>query len=140
MCTKRIIRCVALLAIALLARAGNADWSPEQQELISLCDEWINAEVTQDREALERILDERFLFTSASSGRTADRTAFVERIMKSKLEPFEVIHEVVNIHGDTALVIDTTTDRTLKFTWIAVRKGGVWKVISETFSRMTETP
>jgi hypothetical protein len=138
--TQNMRRLITWMMIIFLAGAANADWSPEQQELISLSDEWIVAEVAQDEGALERILDERFLVTYASSGKTVDRSTFIAGIMKSKLEPFQVINEIVNIHGDTALVISTTNDHTIKFTWIAVRKGGRWKVISETFSKMAETP
>ena len=131
---------IAWMTIILLAGTANAEWSPEQQELISLSDEWIAAEVGHDKGALERILDERFLATFASSGKTIDRSAYIAWIMESTLEPFQVLNEVVNIHGDAALVISTSTDRTIKFTWIAVRKGGQWKVISETFSRIHATP
>jgi len=137
---QNLLQHIACMTIILLAGAASADWSPEQQELISLSDEWIAAEVGHDQAALERILDERFLATFASSGKTIDRSAFIGWIMHSKLEPFQVLNGVVNIHGDTALVISTSTDRTLKFTWIAVRKGGLWKVISETFSKITEVP
>lgn len=57
--------------------AANVDWSPEQSELISLSDAWITAEVGHDKAALERILDERFLATFASSGKTVDRSAYI---------------------------------------------------------------
>ena len=36
----------------------------------------------------------------------------------------------------TALVIDVTSDRTFKFTWIAVKKNGEWRVISETMTKV----
>ncbi len=121
-----------------VARVASADWSPEQSELIHLSDAWIDAEVKHDREALERILDERFLATFAKSGKTVDRPTYIARIMAASIEPFTVQNEVVNIHGDTALVISTAG--TAKFTWVAVKKHGRWMVISETFSRMTETP
>lgn|SRR5689334_16753967 len=120
---------------SLLGCAAYATPSGEEQELNALNDAWIDAEVHHDRAALERILDERFLVTY-SSGKTLDRGAFVDRIMKAELKPFKVLSEVVNIHGDTALVISTSTDRTAKFTWVAVKKAGQWRVISETFSKI----
>ena len=116
---------------------ANADWSPEQLEIISLSDAWIAAEVGHDKAALERILDERFLATFASSGKTIDRPAYIARIMKNQIDPFTVVNEVVNIHRDTVLVI--STEGSTKFTWVAVRKSGQWVVISETFSKITET-
>jgi len=118
--------------------AANAQWSPEQSELISLSDAWIAAEVGHDKAALERILDERFLSTFASSGKTVDRSGYIAWILERKIEPFTVVNEVVNIHGDAAVVISTAGST--KFTWIAVRKSGRWVVISQTFSRIAETP
>ena len=105
--------------------------------MISLGNAWIDAEVRHDKAALERILDERFLVTYPS-GKTIDRTAFVGQIMDTDIKPFEVLNEVVNVHGDAAVVIGTvTTDPTTKFTWVGVKKKGRWRVISETFSRIS---
>lgn len=120
----------------ILAGSAHAEQSDQAPELIALSKAWIDAEVNHDKSTLERLLDDRFLATY-SSGKTIDRTAFIDRIMKAEIKPFQVLNEVVNVHGDTALVIDTTTDHTIKFTWIAVKKEGQWRVISETFSRMT---
>lgn len=124
-----------MVQLGLVATAY-AEWSPEQAELISLSDAWIAAEVGHDKAALERILDERFLATFASSGKTIDRSSYIAWIMQNDIDPFTVVNEVVNVHGDTALVI--STEGTTKFTWVAVKKGGQWVVISETFSRITE--
>jgi hypothetical protein len=121
---------------ALLAATAYAVGPSQESELIALSNAWIDAEVHHDRATLERLLDERFLVTFAS-GKTVDRTEFVDRIMNTKIEPFEVLNEVVNVHGDAALVISTTTDHSTKFTWVAVKKGGQWRVISETFSKIT---
>jgi len=128
----------ALVVIGgLSVSQARAEWSTGQAELVALSDAWIDAEVHRDRAALERILDERFLVTYAS-GKTLDRGAFIDAIMHSKLEPFTVVNQVIDIHGDTALVIATSQDEALKFTWIAVRKAGQWKAISETFSRIAK--
>ena len=132
----RDLRRVVGVIGASLAATAYAGGSEQESELITLSNAWIHAEVHHDKAALERILDERFIVTFAS-GKTIDRTAFVNLMMNSKIEPFEVLNEVVNVHGDTALVISTTADRTTKFTWVAVKKGAEWRVISETFSKMT---
>lgn len=108
--------------------------SPED-ELISLDDAWVEAEVHGDRKALEQILHEDFLVTYAS-GRTVDRTSFIDAITSSKPAPFKVIHEVVRVQGDTALVIDKSESGKTKFTWVAIRRDGHWRVISETASRV----
>ena len=102
---------------ALLVSTPYAVAPSPESELIALNDAWIHAEVHHDKAALERLLDERFLVIS-SSGQTLNRAAFIDRIMSKETQPFEV----VNVHGDAALVISTTMDRTIKFTWVAVKK------------------
>ena len=114
------------------------DASPEsspEQELIALDDAWIGAEVGADRSALERILHEDFLATFAS-GRTIDRNTFIDLIVESPPAPFVVTHESIRVHGDTALVIDVSENGKTKYTWIAVKRDGQWRVISETFSKI----
>jgi hypothetical protein len=108
----------------------------QESELSALNDAWIDAEVHHDRGALERILDERCLIT-LSSGNTVTRSQFIDRILTMEIKPFVVLNEAVNVHGDAALVISTTTDRTKKFTWVAVKKQGQWRVISETLSKIS---
>lgn len=111
--------------------------SPEA-EIIALDEAWIEAEVSGDISALERILHEDFLATFAS-GRTIEREAFIDLIVANPPAPFSVTHETIRVHGDTALVIDVSEDGKTKFTWIATKRDGQWRVISETFSRIEST-
>ena len=104
-----------------------------EAELIALDDAWIEAEVKGDRETLERILHEDFLATFAS-GKTVDRGGYIDVILGMAIEPFQVFHEAVVVHGDTALVIDISESGKTKFTWVAIKQAGHWRVISETFS------
>ena len=112
--------------------------SEQESELVALSDAWIDAEVRRDKDALARLLDERFMATFAS-GQTIDRAGFVDWIQKSDIKPFQVTNEVIHIHGDTAVVIGVDSDRTVKFTWVAVKKAGHWRVVSETFSKAPVT-
>src|SRR3982750_2196318 len=98
-----------------------AQQSAQEAELVALGDAWIEAEVRNDSEALRRFLDERFMATFAS-GQTIDRSAFIEWVRKAEIKPFTVINESVLLHGDTAVVIGVNSERTVKFTWVAVRK------------------
>jgi hypothetical protein len=131
---RQLGQAVAILS-ALLAGVSFAGAPTESSELIALSDAWIEAEVGHDSAALERILDDRFLAT-LSSGKTLDRAAYINWIVKMALDPFKVLNDVVNIYGDTAVVIATTTDRQTKFTWVAIKRNGQWRVISETFSEI----
>jgi len=110
--------------------------SEAKAELLALEKAWIDAEVQHDRAALEQILDEGFVATFAS-GRTVDRETFIEGVLSRALDPFEVFRDFVRVYGDAALVIDSSTDHKTKFTWIAVRREGQWRVISETFTRVS---
>jgi hypothetical protein len=65
---------------------------------------WIDAEVNRDRATSEQILDEPFIVTF-SSGRIVDRTAFIDLILSKPIAPFEVIHDVVLVYDDTAIVL-----------------------------------
>lgn len=126
---------VVLLLTSLLSSHARSDDIPSGEvtaEIVALDNAWIQAEVERDRAALEKILDEQFLVTY-SSGKTIDRAAFISRIMQSDIKPFEVIHEEIRVHGNTVLVIDSSTDKKTRFVWIAVKKGDQWKVISEVF-------
>ena len=125
---------LATAAVLTMMTSANADQSKQESELVALSDAWIDAEVRRDKDALESLLDERFIATFAP-GQTVDRAGFVSWIQKSDIGPFEVTNEAIRIHGDTAVVIGVTSDRTVKFTWVAVKKAGRWQVVSETFSR-----
>ena len=128
---------LALYAVGALAEDSieTAPVSEAQAELIALDDAWIDAEVHGDRAALERILHEEFLATYPS-GRTVDRDTFIDSILKNDIAPFVVTHESIRVHGDTALVIDVSESGNTKYTWVAVRMNGQWRVISETFSKV----
>jgi len=130
-----------VLPVALVAAVGammervNAEQSARESELIALSDAWIDAEVRSDAEALARLLDERFMVTLAS-GRTLDRAEFIEWVRQAEMKPFQVTNEAILLHGDTAVVIGVNTERTVKFTWVAVKRAQGWRVVSETFSRV----
>ena len=130
-CALRVILSMTFLGV--MAGPAHAEQSSRESELIALSDAWIEAEVRHDTEALERLLDERFMAT-LSSGKTIDRAAFIDLIRKSDIKPFQVSNETIHVHGDTAVVIAVNAKRTVKFTWVAVKKDQRWRVVSETFS------
>lgn len=136
-----VFRIASMLFLTLSAiyacAVVSAETSPEA-EIIALDDAWIDAEVEGDRDALERILHEDFLATFAS-GHTIDRTTFIDRVLANRPAPFSVSHESIRLHGDTAVVIDVSANGKTKFTWIAIKRNGQWRVVSETFSKVEST-
>jgi hypothetical protein len=129
-------RRVALsLVIVRMPGAAYAGGSVPESEILALSDTWIQAEVRHDKGTLERILDERFLATLIS-GKTIDKDGYIKWITSAPVDPFEVVDKVINVHGDTALVIGVIKGDPLKVTWVAVRRGGVWRAISLTVSNI----
>jgi len=47
---------------------------------------------------------------------------------------FEVMHDDIRLHGDTALLINFSKDRDAKVSWVVVKKAGQWRIISMTFT------
>lgn len=112
---------------------GTLPSSDTRAELTALVTAWIDAEVHDDRDVLEQIFHEDFLSTFAS-GATMGRTEYIDFILSLDISPFTVTNEAMRVFGNTAVVIDVSDDGKTKFTWIAVKLGDQWQVISQTFS------
>ena len=125
-----------VLSLPVAAESKINSVEPEiRAELTTLVEAWIDAEVQSDGKALEKILHEDFLSTFAS-GTTLDRSSYIDFIIGLDIPPFKVINESMVHHGETVVVIDVSESGATKFTWIAVRYDGQWKVISQTFSKV----
>jgi hypothetical protein len=134
----KIIFAAAVLALYVPVAADSEIDSVEPEvraELTALVEAWIDAEVQSDGKVLEEILHEDFLSTFAS-GTTLDRSSYIDFIIGLDIPPFKVINESMVRHGETVVVIDVSESGTTKFTWIAARYDGQWKVISQTFSKV----
>ncbi len=134
---KKLLAAAALLSSLPVAADSKID-SVEpavRAELSALVETWIDAEVQSDAKALEKILHENFLSTFAS-GKTLDRSSYIDFIIGLDIPSFKVINESMVRHGETVVVIDVSESGTTKFTWIAIRRDGNWQVISQTFSNV----
>ena len=133
-----ILTILLLLSPMLFAEADDPPREKESAELAALVQAWIDAKVTDDREVLEQILHEDFLSTFAS-GTTLGRDDYIDLIINMDLSPFSVTNEAIRIHGQTAVVIDISDDGTTKFTWVAIKRDGRWRVIAQTFSNINSS-
>ena len=144
------IAVVLVASTALAACAGKRVDEPSaaaaatptsaNEELMALDREWVEAEVKHDRKVLERILDDGFVATF-TSGTTYDKPAYIAAVVGAPITPFEVIHDLVRVHGDTAVVIDRVgTAPGTKVVWIAIRREGRWRVIAEQFIAIAAAP
>ncbi len=132
----RSLRLTLGFVAGIFYSAGHAGGLSTVSEVNALSDDWIQAEINQDKGTLERVLDENFLAT-LTSGKTIDKRAYIERITSSKIDPFEVDREAIKVHGDVALVIGIIKGEALKVSWVAVRRSGTWRAISLTFSKVS---
>lgn len=139
----RIAAFLAAMSIAACAHGDNivveTSADRERDSLIVLEREWIDAEINKDRAALERILHPRFVSTF-QSGTTVDRGGYIDIIVGMDLEPFTVSGHLIELHGDTAVVIDTLDGGNTKFTWIGIKQNDRWSVIAQTFSPKPTEP
>ena len=131
-----LVAAIFFMPAPLIAAAGIDSVDPTiRAEMTALVEIWIDAEVHSDAEALREILHDDFLSTFAS-GTTLDRDAYVDFIVGLDISPFKVINESMVQHAEVVVVIDVSEDGGTKFTWIAAKQDGRWKVISQTFSRV----
>jgi len=119
------------------AEESDAATRAAMAELRALDDAWIEAEIGRDRAALERILHEDFLATFGS-GRTVDRDGFIEMVMSNDIPPFTVTLDYFRVFGDTAVVVERNGNGKTKYTWVAIKRDGQWRVIAETFNRIEQ--
>lgn len=111
----------------------------EHDQLVTLEQQWIEAEINKDRAGLERVLHPRFVSTF-KSGETVDREGYIDSILGMDLTPFTVSGHQIELHGDTAVVVDGLDSGNTKFTWVAVKRDGEWSVIAQTFSPKPAEP
>ena len=111
-----------------------------EEQLLALDKEWVDAEVNHDQEALERILDDKLVVMFAS-GRTAARKEFIDALLSKPIAPYEVVHDVIRVFGDTAVVVDRFgSELRSNVTWVAIRRACPWRVITETFATLAPAP
>ena len=132
----------AVLA-AVFVRAETPATLTDEQQLIALEQEWINAEKNHDVATLERILDDQFVSWFGSS-KPIGKKAFIAEVTDGPLEPtltHTVSDYVFIINGDTAVVMETDAIRRIKdgqpresiyrFTTTYIRRDGRWRALAE---------
>jgi ketosteroid isomerase-like protein len=126
-------------ACGVLAGAGAP--SKDEQQIVALEREWADAEVKHDSAALERILDDRFVATFAT-GKPLDKHAFIAQAMKFSFTSQSVAHDVIQIYGDTAVIVGMGTGnsrsadgkeqaQTFRYTAVFQKRQGRWFAIAE---------
>ena len=127
-----------LIVLALPPRAPSQARSADERQIIAIEEQWVDAEVKHDEVVLNQVLDDDFMLISAS-GITTGRAAFIERVRKFTYTAIKVVHERIEIKGDTAIVIATVSTRSasgaanapLRFTVTYIKRNGVWRALAE---------
>jgi len=144
--------CTTLAAFVIVApvassqsHAPKLSASPDEKQLIALNQQWSDAEVKHDEATLQRILDDRFVCTD-DDGKTTDKAGFIKEILQSHMTSQAAADDVVHIHGDTAVLVGTTTVRFLsggkeqalsfRYTVVYLKRNGQWRAIAEQLGRL----
>jgi hypothetical protein len=147
----QLIRCLLLVA-ALCSTASAASLaadpvasasSDDEQAVLKVDSDWADAEMRRDGTALEQIMDNRFIATFGEA-KPVDKPAFIKSILSedpAKRVTQELSNRSVIVSGDTAVVVETDTETTVKdaekkvlfwrFTVTYIKRQGRWIALAE---------
>jgi hypothetical protein len=147
---KRMVRHLFLVTVFCSAAPAMA-WgevsqptrNADEQEVLKVDSDWATAEMRHDEAALQRILDDRFVATFGQ-GKPIDKSDFIKSIL-SEDPATAVTQELSNrsaiVDGDTAVVVETDTQTTVKnaeknvmfwrFTVTYIKRQGRWIALAE---------
>ena len=146
--SKSLCATAAAFAVAILFAAGNTcagdkSATADEQALLRLEHEWVEAEARHDSVALQAILDDRFVSTFGA-GKPLDKNAFIKEVTAGAVDPTEsqeLSDHTIIVAGDTAVVVETDTLRSAtngqpsttvyRFTVTYIKRGGHWFALAE---------
>ena len=118
----------------------------DEQTLIDLQNDWMDAWKRQDRDRLGELLAPEFTLTSARSDQLVDRDAWLGLLDQVRNESFQYSDFVVHVFGDAAVVksrLDQVAsvggqpwNATFMLTDVWIRRDGRWQVVA----RHSSTP
>ena len=62
----------------------------------------------------------------------------MDAVKNTDMPLFRDVPDVIQIHGDTALLINSSEELDIKVTWVTVKKDGQWRIISMTFTLISQ--
>jgi uncharacterized protein YdeI (BOF family) len=105
-----------------------------EQSLKAAEHQWMEAFKNRDKESLNRILDDQFIFTDAE-GQVSNKAQYIDAAIRViKIESYSMDDMTVRVVGDTGVVAGRWTG---KITDTFVRRLGQWRVVA---SQDTEMP
>jgi len=144
----RLVFSIALLAsLALSPLIGRTQsmTSPttkhsEEQRVLAAEDEYVSAEVSRDKAALRRLVDDRFQYNTGR-GTTTGKEELIADLLKMNMVGQTIKERSVLIEGDVALVFGTAEIRfaspgkpdsvsALRYTATYVSRQGQWRLLA----------
>lgn len=130
------------------ARQNKPSVANIEQALNDLELQWNEAFKNRDRDALDRILDDQFIFTD-DDGQVSNKTQYVDSVMRAiKVESYKLDDVTVRVYGDTGVVAGRWTGKftvdgkdasgEFRYTDTFVRRLGGWRVVASQDTRISQ--
>jgi hypothetical protein len=112
----------------------------DEQQVLALEDEWIDAEIRHDEATLRRVMDDRYT-VNRSDGTTTGKEAEIARLLASNMISAALTERTVLVQADTAITFGTVTVKTpadgagivasaARYTLMYTRRGGQWRALA----------
>ena len=136
---------VVYLIIEAVEVTGSAS---EEDAVIALEDEWIEAEASRDEATLRRVLDDQFTYNS-SNGETSGKEAMIANVLGASMTGQTITERTASVSGNTAMVFGTTVIRyetpdgeaatpPMRYTAVYVKRNEQWRAIALQMTERTE--
>jgi ketosteroid isomerase-like protein len=136
--------CITAAALATESTPASAPPAADaKKQVLDLEKEWVAAELKHDATKLQRILDDKFVF-SYGSKKAADKAAYIKEFTDGDIDPTEsqtLSDESVIVDRDTAVVVGTDTASgtekgsayrvVFRYTVTYVHRQGHWLALAE---------
>jgi hypothetical protein len=130
----------ALPAMGADTPMADASFVNEEQKVLALEDEWLNAEIMRDEATLRRVIDDRYA-VNHSNGTTTGKETAIARILESKLISATITERTILVDGDTAITFGTvnavdpaegtdTETSAWRYTLTYVKREGQWRALA----------
>jgi ketosteroid isomerase-like protein len=127
--------------VYLIIEAGEMMASAsEENAVIALEQEWVEAEANRDEATLRRVLDDQFTHNS-NNGETSGKEAMIASVLEASITGQTITERTVSVRGATAIIFGTTVIRydtpdgeastaPLRYTAVYVKRDEQWRAIA----------
>ena len=144
-----MLRILASVLLAMMVMRPVLAWGPgiandpqsaEARRVLVAEDAYVAAEVNRDEDALQRIVDKRFVFNTLG-GETLGKVELIDAVLKLNMTGQTLSERTVLVEGNVALIFGTTEIRSAlegqedkktvyRYTSTYVKRGEEWKFLA----------